>query len=207
MVMLIGILFCLGIRFPAPKQPQGFPIKEGLGLLKESSLLLLSFILFSKVVSKEFVTTGLLSYLGQTTSIPENRALIALTCMVAGLTVALLVAGSPFQEDKARDGSANQFDYCCGRLCTLDIRTRFCTCCHRYGTYRGRIGSHFSGHTQHHRQSLCLLIGNGIQCSPCYRSYRADTAEQPHRDYLTGIQYRCIPVYDDSFVTGYASIV
>ena len=45
-IMLAGILFCIPIRFPAPKQAQGFPVKEGLGLLKESSLLLLSFILF-----------------------------------------------------------------------------------------------------------------------------------------------------------------
>mgnify|MGYP001538663976 CR=1 FL=1 len=45
-VMLAGIIFCIPVRFPAPKQAQGFPVKEGLGLLKESSLLLLSFILF-----------------------------------------------------------------------------------------------------------------------------------------------------------------
>ncbi len=88
-VMLAGILFCLGVRFPAPKQPQGFPIKEGWGLLKESSLLLLSFILFfqSGIECNNWTTL----YLGQTTNIPENRALMALTCMVAGLTVARLL--------------------------------------------------------------------------------------------------------------------
>ena len=99
MVMLIGILFCLGIRFPAPKQPQGFPIKEGLGLLKESSLLLLSFILFFQSgigVCNNWTTL----YLGQTTSIPENRALIALTCMVAGLTVARLLLVVLFKKIK-----------------------------------------------------------------------------------------------------------
>lgn len=207
MVMLIGILFCLGIRFPAPKQPQGFPIKEGLGLLKESSLLLLSFILFFQSGIEGVCNNWTTLYFGTNHQHPRKPGTYSADLYGSRIDRCPLVAGSPFQEDKARDGSANQFDYCCGRLCTLDIRTRFCTCCHRYGTYRGRIGSHFSGHTQHHRQSLCLLIGNGIQCSPCYRSYRADTAEQPHRDYLTGIQYRCIPVYDDSFVTGYASIV
>ena len=45
-IMLAGILFCIPVHFPAPKQAQGFPVKEGLGLLKESSLLLLSSILF-----------------------------------------------------------------------------------------------------------------------------------------------------------------
>lgn len=57
-IMLIGIVYCIPIRFPAPKQAQGFPVKEGLGLLKESSLLLLSLILFSKAASKESATIG-----------------------------------------------------------------------------------------------------------------------------------------------------
>lgn len=57
-VMLAGIIFCIPVRFPAPKQAQGFPVKEGLGLLKESSLLLLSFILFSKAASRVSATTG-----------------------------------------------------------------------------------------------------------------------------------------------------
>lgn len=205
MVMLIGILFCLGIRFPAPKQPQGFPIKEGLGLLKESSLLLLSFILFFQSGIEGVCNNWTTLYLGQTTGIPENRALIALTCMVAGLTVARLLLVVLFK--KIKQETVLRTSLSCSRLCTLDIRTRFCTCCHRYGTYRGRAGIHFPGHTQHYRQSLCLLIGNGIQCSPCYRSYRTDTTEQPHRNYLTGIRHRCIPVYDDSFTADYASIV
>ena len=99
MVMLIGILFCLGIRFPAPKQPQGFPIKEGLGLLKESSLLLLSFILFFQSGIEGVCNNWTTLYLGQTTS-PENRALIALTCMVAGLTVARLLLVVLFKKIK-----------------------------------------------------------------------------------------------------------
>ena len=100
MIMLIGILFCLGIRFPAPKQPQGFPIKEGLGLLKESSLLLLSFILFFQSGIEGVCNNWTTLYLGQTTGIPENRALIALTCMVAGLTVARLLLVVLFKKIK-----------------------------------------------------------------------------------------------------------
>ena len=89
-VMLAGILFCLGVRFPAPKQPQGFPIKEGLGLLKESSLLLLSFILFFQSGIEGVCNNW----------IPENRALMALTCMVAGLTVARLLLVVLFKKIK-----------------------------------------------------------------------------------------------------------
>ena len=90
-IMLAGILFCIPIRFPAPKQAQGFPVKEGLGLLKESSLLLLSFILFFQSGIEGVCNNWSTSYFGQVTDIPANQGLIALTCMVAGLTVARML--------------------------------------------------------------------------------------------------------------------
>ena len=86
-IMLAGILFC----FPAPKQAQGFPVKEGLGLLKESSLLLLSSILFFQSGIEGVCNNWSTSYFGQVTDIPANQALIALTCMVAGLTAARML--------------------------------------------------------------------------------------------------------------------
>lgn len=99
-VMLIGILFCIPIRFPAPKQAQGFPIKAGLGLLKESSLLLLSIILFFQSGIEGVCNNWSTLYLGQTTDIPANRALIALTCMVAGLTIARILLVILFKKIK-----------------------------------------------------------------------------------------------------------
>ena len=90
-IMLAGILFCIPIRFPAPKQAQGFPVKEGLGLLKESNLLLLSFILFFQSGIEGVCNNWSTSYFGQVTDIPANQGLIALTCMVAGLTVARML--------------------------------------------------------------------------------------------------------------------
>lgn len=99
-LMLIGILFCIPIRFPAPKQAQGFPVKKGLGLLKESSLLLLSFILFFQSGIEGVCNNWSTLYLGQTTDIPANKALIALTCMVAGLTIARLLLVVIFKKVK-----------------------------------------------------------------------------------------------------------
>ena len=90
-IMLAGILFCIPVRFPAPKQAQGFPVKEGLGLLKESSLLLLSSILFFQSGIEGVCNTWSTSYFGQATDIPANQALIALTCMVVGLTAARML--------------------------------------------------------------------------------------------------------------------
>lgn len=90
-IMLAGILFCIPIRFPAPKQAQGFPVKEGLGLLKEGGLLLLSSTLFFQSGIEGVCNNWSTSYFGQVTDIPANRALMALTCMVAGLTVARML--------------------------------------------------------------------------------------------------------------------
>lgn len=99
-VMLAGILFCIPVRFPAPKQAQGFPVKEGLGLLKQSSLLLLSLILFFQSGIEGVCNNWTTTYLGQTTDIPANQVLIALTCMVAGLTVARMLQVVIFKKIK-----------------------------------------------------------------------------------------------------------
>ena len=90
-IMLAGILFCIPVRFPAPKQAQGFPVKEGLGLRKESSLQLLSSILFFQSGIEGVCNNWSTSYFGQVTDIPANQALIALTCMVVGLTAARML--------------------------------------------------------------------------------------------------------------------
>lgn len=99
-VMLAGIVFCIPIRFPAPKQAQGFPIKEGIGLLKESSLLLFSFILFFQSGIEGVSNNWSTSYFGQVTDIPAHQALIVLTCMVAGLTIARILQIVVFKKVK-----------------------------------------------------------------------------------------------------------
>lgn len=99
-IMLAGILYCIPIRFPAPKQAQGFPVKKGLGLLKESSLLLLSFILFFQSGIEGVCNNWSTLYFGQTTDISANQALVALTCMVAGLTVARMLLVILFKKIK-----------------------------------------------------------------------------------------------------------
>ncbi|MDR0988352.1 MAG: MFS transporter [Prevotellaceae bacterium] len=90
-VMLAAVLFCATVRFPAPKQPQGFPIKEGLGLLKEKMLLLLSFILFFQSGVEGVSNNWTNLYLTQTsTALSAEQILMVLAGMMAGLTVARL---------------------------------------------------------------------------------------------------------------------
>ncbi|TWV12452.1 MFS transporter [Bacteroidaceae bacterium HV4-6-C5C] len=90
-IMLIGVIFCSTIAFPPPKQPQGFPIKKGLKLLKESSLIILSLILFFQSGIEGVCNNWTALYLGQVTNISSGQALITLTCMVAGLTATRLL--------------------------------------------------------------------------------------------------------------------
>ncbi|NDW12996.1 MFS transporter [Bacteroides sp. 214] len=100
-VLLLCVLFCCPIGFPTPKQPQGFPVKEGVKLLKEKTLLLFSFILFFQSGLEGVTNNWTTTYLKEVTNIPNEQALLVLTFMVAGLTAArfvLAVLLKKFQE-------------------------------------------------------------------------------------------------------------
>lgn len=99
-IMLVGIVFCLTIAFPPPKQPHGFPIMQGLKLLKEKSLIIFSLILFFQSGVEGVCNNWSVLYMGQTTSISTGQALISLTCMVAGLTAARLLLVVIFKKMK-----------------------------------------------------------------------------------------------------------
>lgn len=87
---LIPLVWFLILRFPDPKQRQGFPLKEGLALLKHPILLLLGAILFF-----ESGVEGMIS--NWTTTLLESRgfdiekALLALSAQVAGLVITRLL--------------------------------------------------------------------------------------------------------------------
>lgn len=89
-VLAAGIIYCIFVRFPAPKQPQGFPLKDVARIITHPMLLLLSAVLFFQSGVESVTnnwTTSFLSAGGQT----EATALQALTWMLIGLTVARLV--------------------------------------------------------------------------------------------------------------------
>ncbi|MDR0658091.1 MAG: MFS transporter [Mediterranea sp.] len=90
-IMPAGIVFCTIVTFPPPKQPQGFPVMKGLKLLKENSLIILSFILFFQSGIEGVCNNWTALYLEQVTNIPSGQVLISVTCMVAGLTAARLL--------------------------------------------------------------------------------------------------------------------
>lgn len=99
-LLLLGVVYCASVRFPAPKCPQGFPIKEGLRLVKEKSVLLLCFILFFQSGIEGVCNNWSTSYFGQEAGLETSDALMALTCMVVGLTLARIVLVAVFKRVK-----------------------------------------------------------------------------------------------------------
>ncbi len=90
--MMIVVISFFFIRFPAPRQPQGFPVKEGFRLLKQPLLLLLSLALFFQSGMEGLTNNWTTTYL-EASSIPRDKALFSLTCMVLGMTSARLILG------------------------------------------------------------------------------------------------------------------
>lgn len=86
LLLAIGIAFCFGVQFPAPKQMQSFPLGEAFRMLRNPVLLTLSCVLLFQS-SIESVTNNLAtSYFSH---IPN--AVLLLTVMMAALIVARFV--------------------------------------------------------------------------------------------------------------------
>ncbi len=99
-VMLLGIIFCMLIKYPAPKQSQGFPIKQGLALLKDGAFLVLSFILFFQSGVEGICNSFSAKYFESAAGFSASVSQILLTCMVVGLTVARLFQAALFKRVK-----------------------------------------------------------------------------------------------------------
>jgi fucose permease len=91
--MLIPVIFFLWVKFPAPKQAQGFPLKEGIGLFRKPALLLMGFFLFFQSGIEALVNNWITSFLQTRLGISDRNALYALSFTVVGLTIARLLLG------------------------------------------------------------------------------------------------------------------
>ena len=92
--MLLPVIYFIFISFPAPKQAQGFPLKEGVKLLREPALLLTGFFLFFQSGVEALSNNWTTTYLQHKLKITNEDALYALSFSVVGLTVVRLILGS-----------------------------------------------------------------------------------------------------------------
>ncbi|RQW02231.1 MFS transporter [candidate division KSB1 bacterium] len=93
LVVIIPLFFFILLRFPSSKQAQGFPIKEGLSLLKEIPLLLFGMILFFESGMEITVGSWSALFVKEELSITTNRAVLFLSFYWLGIVLARLVLG------------------------------------------------------------------------------------------------------------------
>ena len=92
--MVLPALYFVFISFPAPKQVKGFPLKEGISLLKQPVLLLNALFLFFQSGVEALSNNWTTTYLRDMLQVSNEDALYALSFSVLGLTVSRLVLGS-----------------------------------------------------------------------------------------------------------------
>jgi fucose permease len=91
-VLLSTISFLL-IKFPPPKQPRGFPIKEAGRLIKNPWIILTGFVLFIQSGMEGLANNWSTTFLQDNKEFLDQHALFSLTCLVAGMTTMRLILG------------------------------------------------------------------------------------------------------------------
>lgn len=89
-VLVLPVLYFAVIAFPAPKQAQGFPLAQGLGLLRDGGLMLLAVTLALQSGLEGVVNNWTTTYLESGHGLGASQALFALSAFVAGMVVARL---------------------------------------------------------------------------------------------------------------------
>lgn len=88
--LLVPVLYFCLIPFPVPKQAQGFPLREGIGLWRETSLLLIALTLALQSGLEGVINNWSTTFLQHSRGIEARDALFALSAFVGGMTAARL---------------------------------------------------------------------------------------------------------------------
>jgi MFS family permease len=91
-ILAVAILFCF-ISFPHPKLTQGFPIKEGVKLLKSPALIMAGVFLFFTSGMEGVANNWMTSYLEKVRTIESGKALFGLSLLAIALTLSRLAMG------------------------------------------------------------------------------------------------------------------
>jgi len=93
LAVLLPVIFFIFIRFPEPKQKQGFPIKKSFRLFKNLTLVLIGFILFFESGIEGVINNWTTTYLQKDVGVNTKDALFALSYLVIALTLTRLILG------------------------------------------------------------------------------------------------------------------
>ena len=92
-IIIIPLLFFVFTKFPLSAVSRGFPIKEGLKMIKDPLLLLFGAILFFQSGIEGLTNNWTTSYLENIKEISASRALFILSSFVAALTLTRILLG------------------------------------------------------------------------------------------------------------------
>lgn len=92
-IVLLIMLFYSLIKFPTPKQTEKVPLKQGLGLLGQVSLVVLSFILFFESGIEITVGSWATTFLKEELNLESGTAVFYLSVYWFGLMLARLILG------------------------------------------------------------------------------------------------------------------
>lgn len=92
-LMLLPMIYYIEIRFPSPKQAQGFPIRQATKLVREGTLWLFGFILFLQSGMEFTVGNWTALFLKEELTIVASRAALLFSVYWLGLTLARFVLG------------------------------------------------------------------------------------------------------------------
>jgi FHS family glucose/mannose:H+ symporter-like MFS transporter len=93
MTLAAGIIFLM-IKFPPPKQRQGFPLIQGIKLIKDKVLLLIAFFLLFQSGFEGIINNWTTTYLIDQLAIQQSQALFGLSTFVAGMIIMRILNGS-----------------------------------------------------------------------------------------------------------------
>jgi len=91
--IILPVIYFIVIGFPVPKQAQGFPLKQGLSLLKEPILLLFGFVLFFESGLEGIAGNWTTTFMKDGLKLTTEDALFTLSAQVVALTFARLILG------------------------------------------------------------------------------------------------------------------
>jgi fucose permease len=90
LLVVLVLPYYAAIRFPEPKQPQGFPLRQAAGLLRDPALVLLGFMLFFESGIEITVGGWTATYVNQELVLSPERALYLLSLYWLGMMAARL---------------------------------------------------------------------------------------------------------------------
>ena len=181
-VMLAGIIFCIPVRFPAPKQAQGFPVKEGnlvIGTAERKQLTATQLHSFFPKRHRGCLQQLVHELLWADDGYSGQSGIDCTDLHGNGTDRGTYGAGCDIQEDKTGNRAALQPYAHCHRLLFPYVLAGVCTRGSRHGTGRYGAVGHVSRDTQHSWKPVPVLIGNSIQRGACHSPRRPDCNERP----------------------------